>query len=132
MGVCVFVAAGLEFRIDDFLETSRLVPATVFRKGDIPAKEQRPRPDSGFVLPVSSDESPDLSDQFQEALDFLAENKTELGRLRQLGADTLLFDFGFSPTDQPQHSNYVPPELVTAMAAFRMGIVFSVVRFVRS
>jgi hypothetical protein len=49
------VAAGDDFRVDEFLKSSTFKPMRVFHKGDIPLKEnplKEQRPDSGFALLV--------------------------------------------------------------------------------
>ena len=54
MGVCVFVASGLDFDVDRYLAGSPFKAMMVFRKGDVPPEnnpQRLPRPDSGFVVP---------------------------------------------------------------------------------
>lgn len=135
MGTCVLVAIGDEFRVDDFLKTSRFKPMRVFRKGDVPPVNKLPRPtrqDSGFALIVSDDPNQhDLTNQIPEALEFLCQNEEELVRVREFGAEDLLLDFGFVPDKGLQNSVSLPPDLILAMARFGMGAVFSVIQIGR-
>ena len=97
MGVCLFIASGLSFDVDRYLESSPFKPATVFRKGQIPPKENPEclgRPDSGFVVLVSETEDPGIASQIGQATEFLAKHVKELRRLREFGADNMLLEFG--------------------------------------
>ncbi len=128
MGVCLFAASGLSFDVDRYLASSPFKPATVFRKGETPPKEnpQRlARPDSGFVVLVGQSEEPGVGSQLGPATEFLARHVKELRRLRELGADNMLLEFGTQTGSQMQQSDYLPPEFITALAALRLGLVFS-------
>src|SRR4051812_45164752 len=127
MGVCAFVASGLEFRMDEYLKGSPFKPYSMFRRGEVPRKESTPRPDTGFALLVSQDEEQDLTNQSRDAMLFLVEHEKELERLRKCGADILLFDFGVAAVRQLQQSVYLPPELIVGMGRFQMAMMFSVV-----
>jgi len=97
MGVCVFVASGLSFDVDRCLSGSPFKAMSVFRKGDIPPKnnpERKPRPDSGFVVLISGDQEPDLAEQLKEALKFLNRREAELKALKEVGVDNMLLDLG--------------------------------------
>jgi hypothetical protein len=77
MGFCVFVASGLNFDVDSYLKSSPFKARSIFRKGDIPAKdnpERQSRPDSGFVVLVSSEEGQGLSAQVKTAMKFNTPN----------------------------------------------------------
>lgn len=130
MGACLFVATGLKLRVDEYLAKSPFHPLRVFRKGEVPPKDpqHRPRSESGFASLVSDDREEGLARQFDEAMKFLARHERELIRLKDFGADTLLFDFGHTPPDQSQSSVYLPSGLISAMARFNMGLSFSVVK----
>ena len=131
MGVCLFAASGLSFDVDRYLASSPFKPATVFRKGQIPPKEnpQRlARPDSGFVVLVSETEEPGIDDQIGPATEFLARHVKELRRLRECGADNMLLEFGIQMGNRIQQSDYLPPEFINALAALGLGLVFSSVR----
>lgn len=133
MGVCTFVASGLNFDVDAYLRVTPLEVMAVFHKGEVSPDAGPgtiPRPDSGFVACASNDDFPHLLDQFSDSVDFLEANARELERMKVLGADTMLLDFRvLQPhTDPKVHS--VPPELVQAMSRFGMGFVFSVNVFV--
>src|SRR5258706_13730363 len=131
MGTCLFVAAGDDFRVDEFLKSSTFKPMRVFHKGDIPPKDnplRERRPDSGFALLVGDDpDQEDLSGQIPVALDFLLKNKDEILRTRKLGAEDLMLDFGFVPGQAMQSSVHLPPNLIMTLGLLGMGIVFSVI-----
>jgi hypothetical protein len=130
MGVCVFVASGLSFDVDRYLQDSPFKAMTVFRKGDIPPMnnpERKPRPDSGFVVLIGGDQEPDLSRQLKEALAFLNQHETELKAVREAGVDNMLLDLGLQVRDKVQ-AEYLPPELVAALGRLGMGLIFSVVQ----
>ena len=134
MGFCVFVASGLNFDVDSYLKSSPFKTRSIFRKGDIPAKdnpERQSRPDSGFVVLVSSEEGQGLSAQVKTAMKFLAKHEKELDSLKLRGVDNMLLDFGVELGDEIQHSEYLPPELLVVMARFGMGLVFSAIRIPR-
>jgi hypothetical protein len=134
MGICAFVASGLNFDVDRYLTNSPFKPVNVFRKGQIPAKEnpdRQPRPDSGFVVLLSQDNEPNLFRQIQEALAFLLNRGKELDHLTELGVDNMLLDFGVQQDDRLQHSQYLPPELILALGAWKMGVVFSTIQVPR-
>ncbi len=134
MGVCVFVASGLNFDVDRYLAGSPLKAMTVFRKGDIPPKnnpERKARPDSGFVVLISGDQQLDLNQQLKEALGFLNEHEAELKAVRGAGVDNMLLDLGVQVGDKVQQAQYLPPELIAAMARLGMGLIFSVIQLPR-
>ncbi len=131
MGVCLFVASGLSFDVDRYLPSSPFNPATVFRKGQIPPKEnpeRLARPDSGFVVLVSDTEAPGIGDQIGLATEFLAKHAKELRHLREFGVDNMLLDFGTQAGNRVQQSGYFPPEFINALAALGLGSIFSSVR----
>jgi len=133
MGICAFVASGLNFDVDSYLRSSPFKAKTVFRKGVVPSKDNptlHPRPDSGFVVLVSSDEG-GLSSQVAAALEFLVKHEKDIVELRKHGVDNMLLDFGVEMGGQIQQSEYLPPDLLLAMARFRMGIIFSAIRIPR-
>jgi hypothetical protein len=134
MGFCVFVASGLNFEVDAYLKSSPFKARSVFRKGEIPAQEnpeRQSRPDSGFVVLISSEQGQSLSAQAKTAMKFLAKHEKELDRLKLRGVDNMLFDFGVELGDEIQHVEYLPPELLVEMARFKMGLVFSAIRIPR-
>jgi hypothetical protein len=95
----MFVASGLNFDVDAYFPGRPFKDkiATVFRKGQIPTRdnpEKIPRPDSGFVHMVSATQEPHLKCQIAPALEFLSKNEKEICRLKKLGVDNMLFDFG--------------------------------------
>jgi len=129
MIVCLFVASGLSFDVDAYLKKSPFKAVQVFRKRDIPPKDNpknKPRPDSGFVV-IASQGSGMLSD----ALKFLIKNEEELDRLKAYDVDNMLLDFGMEAGNELEKSEYLPPELIALLARFHMGLVFSVVQIPR-
>lgn len=131
MGICAFMASGMSFDVDTYLKGSPFKATSVFRKGDVPEKENpnlRPRPDSGFVFLVTSEQRQGLSAQVTLAMKFLYKHEKELGRLKSLGVDNMVLDFGVELGEGMPHSEYLPPELLFSMARFNMGLVFSALR----
>ena len=134
MGVCVFVASGLNFDVDRYLGSSPFKPMAVFRKGDIPPKnnpEKKPRPDSGFVVLISGDREVSLSQQLSQALAFLTQHSSELQTIRTVGVDNMLMDLGVEVGNKLQQAEYLPPELIAALGRLGMGLIFSVVTLPR-
>ena len=109
MGVCAFVASGLNFDVDLNLKSCPFKAISVFRKGQIPPKDnpqRQPRPDSGFVMLVSEGPGDLSSQQIEEVLLFLFKSEKELDRLKNAGVDNMLLDFGVELTGQLQQSQY--------------------------
>src|ERR1017187_3119929 len=134
MGVCVFVASGLSFDVDRHLAGSPFKAMAVFRKGDVPPKnnpERKPRPDSGFVVLISGDQELGLSQQLKEALAFLDRHEAELRAVRKVGVDNMLLDLSVQVADRMQQAEYLPPELIIALGRLGMGLIFSVVQLPR-
>jgi hypothetical protein len=134
MSVCALVASGLNFDVDSYLPRSPFRVLSVFRKGQIPPKgnpQQQPRPDSGFTVLVGEDQAAELSIQVPAALRFLLKHEKELVRLRGLGVDNLLLDFGVEVGNELQQSHYLTPELMIALAKLKMGLMFSLVNLPR-
>jgi hypothetical protein len=126
MGVCAFVASGVNFDVDKYLRATPFELLCVFHKGDArpDAPEEGPRPDSGFAAVVSHDDFPHLLDQVGEASDFLETHEKELDRLKGLGADHMALDFRVPQTEAVHHWT---SELIAAMGRWQMELVFSVV-----
>ena len=126
MGVCAFVASGVNFDVDKYLQATPFEVLCVFHKGDVrsDAPEDGPRPDSGFVAVVSHDHFPHLHDQVGEALDFLETHEKELERLKALGAGSMALDFRVAQTEAVHHWT---SDLIAAMGRWQMELVFSVV-----
>ncbi|MEI6394173.1 MAG: hypothetical protein WCT12_24095 [Verrucomicrobiota bacterium] len=133
MGTCMFVASGLNFDVDAYFPGSPFKGkiATVFRKGQIPPRDNPQkiaRPDSGFVHMVSATQEPHLQFQIGPALEFLSRNRKEFERLKRVGVDNMLLDFGMEEQQTIERAQYLPPELLKAMSRFHMGLIFSTVR----
>jgi hypothetical protein len=134
MGVCVFVASGLNFEVDRYLVGSPFKAMAVFRKGDIPPKnnpERKSRPDSGFVVLISGDQKIELSQQLKAALEFLNQHEVELKAVRKVGVDNMLLDFSVQVGRKLQQAEYLPPELIGDLGRLGMGLIFSVVQLPR-
>ncbi|MGH7969839.1 MAG: hypothetical protein ACREIC_14035 [Limisphaerales bacterium] len=130
MGVCVFVASGLNFDVDRYLAASPFKAMAVFRKGDVPPKnnpEKKPRPDSGFVVLISGDRTAGLDQELNEAMAFLNRHAVELHNIRNAGVDNMLLDLGVEVGDKLRQAQYVPPDLISVLGRFGMGLIFSVV-----
>ena len=131
MGVCTFVASGLNFDVDRYLTNSPFKVVSIFRQGEVPTKdnpELQPRPDSGFVVVVNEDRSCSLaSQQIEASLIFLCKHEKDLERLKGFGVDVMLLNFGVD-AEFPQRSEYLPPDLIARLARFRMGLMFSVIQ----
>ena len=134
MGVCVFVASGLSFDVDRYLVGSPFKAMAVFRKGDVPPKnnpEKNPRPDSGFVVLLSGDREPGIRHQLRESLAFLDQHEAELKAMRKVGVDNMLLDLGVEVGEKLQQAEYLPPQLIGALGRLGMGLIFSVVQLPR-
>jgi hypothetical protein len=127
MGVCAFVASGVNFDLDRYLQSTPLEILCVFHKGEVrpDAPDDGPRPDSGFAAVVSHDDFPHLLDQVSEAQDFLETHEKELDRLKALGADHMALDFRVAQTEAV---HCWTAELISAMARWQMELVFSAVQ----
>ena len=122
MGSCIFTACGLSFDVDEFLKTSNLKPGLIYHKGEAVTLERQPRPDAGFVLAICQDDGDGLQFQFKESLRFLSVNEGELKRIRQFGAEDLRLAFSYPVVDMLQHSEFLPPKLVSLIGHLQMGI----------
>lgn len=132
MGVCTFVASGLNFDVDRYLTNSPFKVVSIFRQGEVPTKdnpELQPRPDSGFVVVVNEDRSCSLaSQQIEASLIFLCKHEKDLERLKGFGVDIMLLNFGVEAVEFSRSSEYLPPDLIARLARFRMGLMFSVIQ----
>jgi hypothetical protein len=126
MGVCAFLAGGVNFDVDGYLRATPFEVLFVFRRGDVrpDAPEDGPRPDSGFAAVVSHDDFPHLLDQVGEALDFVETHEKELDRLKALGAEHMALDFRVGQTEAVHRWT---SDLIAAMGRWQMELVFSVV-----
>ena len=129
MGVCAFVAGGVNFDMDQYIRDTPFEVLSVFHKGDARPEgdpEDGPRPDSGFVAVVSHDHFPHLLDQVAEAVDFLEMREQDLKRLTELGVDWMALDFRVQQESGPTPTHHLPKELITAMSRWQMELAFSV------
>jgi hypothetical protein len=122
------VASGVDFDVDEYLRDTPFKPQQIYRKEEIPPKdnpERQPLTESGFVLLVAQKEYPELIEEVLRALDYWEE---EFHLLSDAGADKMVLDFGITEQAMLQRPQYLPPELILAMSRLEMGLVFSVVR----
>jgi len=94
---CVLRAAGTDFRVEEFLKTSTLVPSRTYRRGE-PVLATRPEGKrsraSGIVVSISEAPWSDLPAQVADAEQFLRANREELSRLRSFpGVEDVALDF---------------------------------------
>jgi hypothetical protein len=130
MGVCAFLASGVNFDVDAYLRATPFEVLCVFHRGDVrpdSGPEGEARPDSGFAAVVSHDDLPHLVDQVAEAREFLEVHEKKLERLKGLGVDRMALDFRVPHFDDPQPTHQMPSALITAMSRWGMDLVFSVV-----
>jgi hypothetical protein len=52
----------------------------------------------------------------------------EFARLKRMGVDNMLLDFGMEGQETIERAQYLPPELIVALSRYNMGLVFSTVR----
>ncbi len=131
MGVCIFVASGVDFDVDGYLRESPFEPSGIFHRGHVPKKgspQKTPRPDSGFSVVISDSDQPGLGAVIDEALAFLKEHERDINALRKAGADNLLLDFGVELRGEVQRSEYLPAEITRIVGRLGLGLVFTAVR----
>ena len=77
---------------------------------------------------VAQSPEPGLSHEIPKAFKFLFKNEQEILRLKDLGVDNMLLDFGVEHRGVIQEAEYLPPELIIALGRFGMGLIFSTVQ----
>lgn len=130
MGICAFVATGLKFDVDGYLRNSPLKPFMVYHPGEalkLGEVSWRPQKEAGFMTLVGQDPEPSLLEQAMKALAFLSQNKAELERLKEAGAEKLHLDFAITKAQISDRAQYLPPQLLLAMGQSGVGLVFSVI-----
>ncbi len=130
MGICVFVATGVHFAVDEYLRTSSLKPFVVYHPGEalkLGEMSWRPQKEAGFMALVAKHDRPGLLDLAPGALSFLSERKEEFERLRNAGAQKLHLDFAITKDQLSERAQYLPPDLLLAMGQSQVGLVFSVI-----
>lgn len=128
MGACVFVASGLRFDVDGYLQSSPFKPVSVYRKGETPRLETTARPDSGFVVVLG--EGP-MAEQIDLALKFLAHHEQDFQLMQRKGVDNLLLNFAVERGWNLEESTYLPAELITKMGQLGLGMIFSNIQLPR-
>lgn len=125
MAVCVLNVSGLNFRVDEFLKSSRLKVASIYRKGEVPGSKNPnkiPRPDSGFVVLISNEENETTAETIERAAQFLNEFSDELKRCRDYGVDDVRIDFAHVRGRDVQESQYLPPEFLVLVGSLGIGL----------
>jgi hypothetical protein len=91
VGHCVLRVLGDEFDAKRFLSTTKLIPSSVFCKGELRQGRLKPSETSGFTLDVGSGE---FSEQVRLATDFLLRHGADLRRVSTTpGVESFFVDF---------------------------------------
>lgn len=136
---CVLRVVGAEFEVDAFLRRSRFAPLKVWRRGDKMSTQVADEPgsvpqkhgQSGFAALASAAPFRQTGQQVSDATFFLRRHEAGLSALAECpGVEAILLDFGIE--DRPLHwqghetqTSYFPPELLTLMARFKIGLVIT-------
>jgi hypothetical protein len=127
----VLRASGVDLAIDDFLAGSKLVPISIFRKGELrfPASQPNGRKHerSGANFSASDADMSDFELQLAESELFLRDFASEIRSLRAFpGLDGLSLDFGVE-TKPPHWSSFTFPfSLVAAAGELQVDLGISV------
>lgn len=130
MGICAFVATGPKFDVDEYLRNSPFKPFMVYHPGEalkLGEMTWRPQKEAGFMMLVGKDEQPNVLEVGLKALGFLSENKDQLERMRNAGAEKMHLDFAIAKHQFSERAQYLPPDLLLVMGQSRVGLVFSVI-----
>lgn len=125
---CVLRATGREFDVETFLQGSSLKPLIVYHRGQqrFPGSKTQPDEYSGMNVSVSEREFSDLSNQIEDALQFLFRNTSELQRLRDFpGVERLELDFPVEDREAFVLPYAFPCELIWLMGTLKMSLVVS-------
>lgn len=111
---CILRVSGTHFQPDEFLKTSPLVAATLWRKGEMRMRVNGnvPHDDSGINISIAKADA--LTNQIEDVVRFLISNKPELARLRAfVGVECLVLDFGIALRDDlATRTDHLPLELL--------------------
>jgi hypothetical protein len=127
-------ASGANFDVDAFVRESDIAPAAVFLRGQPQFPASQPNgvvlDRSGINIGVSDAEFGDIERQSRDTLQFLAENLSEVERLRNYpGVEGLELDFAVTGNDDVSVESYrFAPELLGHIA--RLGITLCVSRYI--
>ena len=124
---CVLRAASADFRVDDFLQTTSLVPCDVYHKGEPRGLGGRLRERSGLTILVSDADGNNLRQQVRDAIEFLERNRAEVSRLQSyIAPKEAILDFGVWKTDNFGQFCYLPPALLRLAGSLGLGIEVSI------
>jgi len=127
----VLRASGADLAIDDFLAGSKLIPISIFRKGEprFPASQPKGRKHerSGANFSASDADMSDFELQLEQASAFLQDFASEIRSLRVFpGLDGLSLDFGVE-TKPPHWSSFTfPSDLLLAAGELKIDLELSV------
>jgi hypothetical protein len=68
------------------------------------------------------------SDLVRSDFTHLFKYQKEFARLKRMGVDNMLLDFGMEGQQTIERAQYLPPEFFLALSRYNMGLVFSTVR----
>jgi hypothetical protein len=122
---CVLRAAGVDFDVDKFVESSSLSPCEVYYKGESRRRQGKLYEKSGFNIVVSAASGDDLQQQIDDALRFLEQNQAEVKRLLSYAEEASL-DFGVWQRGEFGHYYNFPPELLRLAGGLGLCIELSV------
>jgi hypothetical protein len=124
---CVLRAAGVGFRVDEFLQSSPFTPCDVYRRGEPRGRGGRLHEKAGFTVVVSNASGDELDGQVEDALRFLRHNQWEVSRLLSYeGVEEATLDFGVRQKNEFGRYFYFPPELLRQAGNLALGIELSV------
>ena len=122
---CVLRAAGRDFDIDSFLNSSALKALVVYHRGEqqFPDAPIHLMEQSGMNISVSEREFSNLAGQIEDATRFLSENASELERLRAFpGVERLELDFPIVDRDAPVQTDLFPADLLLRMGNLKIAL----------
>jgi hypothetical protein len=127
---CVLRANGENFRVDEFLEQTSLIPCHTYRKGHVKSPGQNAgkiRSSSGLNINVSDAEFSDLQGQIQDAIVFLKKHNRAIKNLCGYeGVEQVCLDFGIEQRKKAIiQYEYFPPALITLAGRLGLGIEIS-------
>lgn len=127
---CVLRAKGEDFRVDEFLQQTSLIPCHTYRKGQPKSPSQKHGKvwsSSGLNINVSDAEFSDLQGQIQDAIVFLKKHKQAVKKLCQYdGVEDVRLDFGSVQREKAIiQFEYFPPALITLAGRLGLGIEIS-------
>jgi len=124
----VLRVGGVNFRPEEFLKDSALVPCQIFSRGERKA-EGRAWATSGFNVVVSEASGENFTAQLRDSVGFLQKHREELERLRaHAGVEDLSLDFGVREAGGFYQSFFVPSNLVALAGSLGLGLELTVYR----